>query len=356
MSDEKLARKILRSLPKRFDMKVTTIEEAQGIATIKVEELIGSLLTCEIAINERTNKKAKSIAFVTKANSEESQANVDTEESITDALGLLGRQFNKVMKRVDRRKIPNEPNIRFDIHKQQTNLKKTRTDEKNSQPNDVQCHECDGYDHIRPECATILRRPKKGLVVSWSNSDSSEEGDGESAKHVAALTGVCMSDADGEISFDILTATYKDLLIWYEEVCQIIEKQKIINQLQAEKNTQLDKLYEAHNEVTQLNSQMEDLKKRVSQLNSGIDFLDKILREVPSGRAKSVGCDYKALNKHKQNQDTKFLPTKEVFDPYTGNMMPQHLRQHPVTYPSPQTKQHQKPRSNALRYKGRSRP
>jgi hypothetical protein len=67
MSDEKLARKILRSLPKRFDMKVTAIEEAQDIATMKVEELIGSLLTCEVAINERTDKKAKSIAFVTNA-------------------------------------------------------------------------------------------------------------------------------------------------------------------------------------------------------------------------------------------------------------------------------------------------
>jgi hypothetical protein len=115
-------------------------------------------------------------------------------------------------------------------------------------------------------------------------------------------------------------------------------------------------LSEARNEVTQLNSQMDDLKKRVSQLNSGTDFFDKILREVPSGRAKSVGYDYKALNKHKQNRDTKFLPTEEVFDPYTGNMMPQHLRQHPVTYPSPQTKQHPKPRSNAPRYKGRSTP
>jgi hypothetical protein len=29
MSEEKLVRKILRSLPKKFDMKVTTIEEAQ---------------------------------------------------------------------------------------------------------------------------------------------------------------------------------------------------------------------------------------------------------------------------------------------------------------------------------------
>src|SRR4051812_48669565 len=52
MSDEKLVRKILRSLPKRFDMKVTAIEEAQDISQMKVEELIGSLQTFEMGINE----------------------------------------------------------------------------------------------------------------------------------------------------------------------------------------------------------------------------------------------------------------------------------------------------------------
>jgi hypothetical protein len=39
-SEEKPARKILRSLPKGFDMKVTTIEEAQDLSSIKVDELL----------------------------------------------------------------------------------------------------------------------------------------------------------------------------------------------------------------------------------------------------------------------------------------------------------------------------
>jgi len=34
LSDEKLVRKILRSLPKRFDMNVTAIEEAQDISSM----------------------------------------------------------------------------------------------------------------------------------------------------------------------------------------------------------------------------------------------------------------------------------------------------------------------------------
>ena len=59
LSEDKLVRKILRSLPKRFDMKVTAIEEAQDITSMKVDELIGSLQNYEIVINNRTDKKEK---------------------------------------------------------------------------------------------------------------------------------------------------------------------------------------------------------------------------------------------------------------------------------------------------------
>ncbi|MCI48534.1 gag-protease polyprotein, partial [Trifolium medium] len=52
----------------------------------------------------------------------------------------------------------------------------------------VQCHECEGYGHIRAECATYLKKQKKSLVVSWYDEDDSEgELENESAKHVTAL-------------------------------------------------------------------------------------------------------------------------------------------------------------------------
>jgi len=64
LTDEKLVRKILISLPKRFDMKVTAIEEAQDISNMKVDELIRSLQNFEIVINNREEKKEKSISFI----------------------------------------------------------------------------------------------------------------------------------------------------------------------------------------------------------------------------------------------------------------------------------------------------
>jgi hypothetical protein len=43
VSDVKLIRKILRSLPEYFRIKVTTIEESKDLEEMKIEELVGSL-------------------------------------------------------------------------------------------------------------------------------------------------------------------------------------------------------------------------------------------------------------------------------------------------------------------------
>jgi hypothetical protein len=50
ISDVKLIRKILRSLPKRFRIKVTTIEESKDLEEMKIEELVGSLQTYELSL------------------------------------------------------------------------------------------------------------------------------------------------------------------------------------------------------------------------------------------------------------------------------------------------------------------
>jgi len=43
ISDVNLIRKILRSLPERFRIKVTTIEESKDLEEMKIEELVGPL-------------------------------------------------------------------------------------------------------------------------------------------------------------------------------------------------------------------------------------------------------------------------------------------------------------------------
>lgn len=102
MSEEKLTRKILRSLPKKFDMKVTAIEESLDISSIKVDKLIESIQTFELAMNYISQKKNKSIAFVSNTKDNEDQLEKDIDECHSEDIALLGRKFNKVLKRTDK--------------------------------------------------------------------------------------------------------------------------------------------------------------------------------------------------------------------------------------------------------------
>ena len=58
-----IVRKIMRPLPDRLSSKVTIIEEAKDLDSMKVEHLIGSLRAFEMTLKQK--KKEKSIAFKT---------------------------------------------------------------------------------------------------------------------------------------------------------------------------------------------------------------------------------------------------------------------------------------------------
>lgn len=61
--DSKLVRKVLRSLPQRFSMKVTAIEEVNDVTQMKLDELFGSPKTFELTLGGGDLKKKSSIAF-----------------------------------------------------------------------------------------------------------------------------------------------------------------------------------------------------------------------------------------------------------------------------------------------------
>lgn len=64
MSQEKLVRKVLRSLPRRFDFKVAAIEEARDLSQMSLDELVGSLRTFEMGMCEEDAPRKKTVAFV----------------------------------------------------------------------------------------------------------------------------------------------------------------------------------------------------------------------------------------------------------------------------------------------------
>ena len=79
-------------------MKVTAIEEARDISSLKVDELIESLQNFEITVNIKTDKKGKGIVFTSSMDSDEIQGNREDDDDMSESLALIGRQFKKIFK------------------------------------------------------------------------------------------------------------------------------------------------------------------------------------------------------------------------------------------------------------------
>lgn len=71
-------------------MKVNAIKEAQDFSSMKVDELISSLQAFEMSINEKSNKKKKSIIVV--SNTEEVESQSDKENNLTNDIALLEKK------------------------------------------------------------------------------------------------------------------------------------------------------------------------------------------------------------------------------------------------------------------------
>lgn len=80
--EEKLVRKTLRSIPRRFAYKVIAIEEAKDVWSIKLDELMGSLHIFEMNLNENKKEKEKNIAFQDEVEEVESDDEKDLTETI----------------------------------------------------------------------------------------------------------------------------------------------------------------------------------------------------------------------------------------------------------------------------------
>ncbi|CAM8935017.1 unnamed protein product [Rhodiola kirilowii] len=96
IDEERLASKVLRSLPPRFAMKVTTIEEMHDITTLKLDELMGSLRTYEINHDFQTGEE-KGIAL--KADITEDKLD---SECTTEQLAMMAQNFGRMVRKINR--------------------------------------------------------------------------------------------------------------------------------------------------------------------------------------------------------------------------------------------------------------
>ena len=78
--EPKIVRKVLRSLPERFQAKITVIEESKDIDKIPLTELVGNLQTYELGLT-RIGKSSKGKSMTLKAKNSETDESSDDEDS-----------------------------------------------------------------------------------------------------------------------------------------------------------------------------------------------------------------------------------------------------------------------------------
>ena len=93
--EAKIVRKVLKSLPKRFHTKITTIAELKDIEKIPLIELVGNLQTYELGLT-RIEKSGKSKSMALKVKSSDTDESSDDEDSKMKS--YITRQFKKFMK------------------------------------------------------------------------------------------------------------------------------------------------------------------------------------------------------------------------------------------------------------------
>jgi hypothetical protein len=154
ISDVKLIRKILRSLPECFRIKVTTIEESKDLEEMKIEELVGSLQTYELSLPHV--KKLKTIAL--KASKKKVEASYEEEsEDEEKVVAMLAKNFRRLMKD-DRFK------KKFSEKAKKPLREAEPEDEKD--PRGPRCFECSGCGHIQADCRNLKKSKGKAYNVT----------------------------------------------------------------------------------------------------------------------------------------------------------------------------------------------
>ncbi|CAM8986721.1 unnamed protein product [Rhodiola kirilowii] len=283
IDEERLGSKVLRSLPPRFAMKVTAIEEMHDITKLKLDELMGSLRTYEINHDFQTGE-VNGIAL--KANMTEDRLDVGC---TTEQLAMMAKNFGRMVRKINRRgpEQGQSSSIGYQNWKSgRPRSSDSRQDSSDKGNEEIQCHECKGFGHIASQCANTLMK-KKAMVASFNDSESDEEKEGgETTNFVAFVTTLDLSDSDNEeLTQDSLAQTYKDL---YEKWLLLIKINKKLNDTVASVTMEKDKVWqeveilltlkvELEGTIVSLNSQLAEMKQeRLGLLAQRIELLGTV--------------------------------------------------------------------------------
>lgn len=145
--DQKVVKKILRSLPERFQSKVIAIEEYTNLNELPVEQLVGNLQTFEV--NHCSDKKSKGIALMSSKENHDDESENDFDNVELEALFV--KKFKKYLN-INKKNLNKEFSKNKSFNKSKFVPKIDKTSSKNTNK-PIQCFECQGFGHPASKCA-----------------------------------------------------------------------------------------------------------------------------------------------------------------------------------------------------------
>ncbi|KAI4312863.1 hypothetical protein MLD38_037653 [Melastoma candidum] len=182
-SNAEMMRKVLRSLPMNWEAKKTAIEEAKDLTTLRLDQLMGSLLSYEEEKRSSVPQTTKSIAFKASASTDDESDDIEAETD--EELSLLVKGLNKLLykKRFKRSVKPKSSNLE---------------DKKGPV-----CYECKELGHMRNECPLLADRSKSSrngrrALLAWSDEEDNESESEEEQKANLCYMARSKSESDSD--------------------------------------------------------------------------------------------------------------------------------------------------------------
>ena len=176
--EQKIVRKVLRSLLERFHAKITAIDKSKDIDKIPLTKLVGNLQTYELGLT-RIGKSNKGKSMALKAKSSDTDKSSDDEDSKMKS--YIIRQFKKFMK--------NANGKGFDKDRNQSSSSQFKGHDKgkkdagdggqyivSSRP---KCFGCQGFRHMKQACPTYLKTIGKNKALAATLRDTEPKDDSD---------------------------------------------------------------------------------------------------------------------------------------------------------------------------------
>jgi hypothetical protein len=271
---------------------MTAISEARDLKVLILEELFGSLMTYELEMNSKVEeeevKPKKNLAL---KSSHHDHDNSEEERDEEEEIALMSRNFKKFLKKKKGfgRRFPKKGENKGESSKTETPT----------------CYKCKKQGHYKNECPQVnkekMKYKKKALKVTWDDSDESDSDNNSSDNEVANL---CLLgyinesniSEDEHVSFCPLAFNDDESAI--EDLCLMAHGDEVTSKLNSlkdesysydelqnafeefEKNVLKNKVFKKKvtslsNELNDLKSKNEILKKQINYLNDKNLFLEE---------------------------------------------------------------------------------